>query len=205
MACRCSAAARTPGSGLPARWTRLENLLRERFPGFTALVTAADVPGRLSIGLGGDDPVFVDGEVTCVSAPIALATATTRAVAEQAAAYVGSQCVVYEDLAAILTLEDAIAQHSLLEPPSGFHAHPEHDRHVLITRAGSDAKWLEDPGPPLGDTATLSGQLRTGAQAHFYLETNCAWRFPGRTGRSPFTARLRTPMATRRRSHGCWA
>jgi xanthine dehydrogenase/oxidase len=160
----------------------LETVLRERYPGFTALVTAADVPGSLWIGLGGDDPVFCDGEVTCISAPIALAVATTRAVAGQAAAYVQSQCVVYEDLPAIVTLSEAIAQHSLIDPPHGFPSQAEHDRHVLITRAGSDARWLADPDTPPKDMATLSGQLQTGAQAHFYMEPSCALATPGACG-----------------------
>jgi xanthine dehydrogenase/oxidase len=160
----------------------LETLLRERFPGFMSLVTADDLPGYPLIGLGGDDPVFFHDTVTCVAAPIALAVATSRAVAEQAAAYVESQCVVYEDLPAILTLSDAVALRSLIEPPRGFPSHPEHDRHVLITRAGSDAKWLEEPGCRQDDKATLSGQLQTGAQAHFYMEPSCALAIPGAYG-----------------------
>ncbi len=171
----------------------LETLLRQRFPGFTALVTAADVPGCRSIGLGGDDPIFFEGEVTCVSAPIALALATTRAVAEQAAAFVGSHCVIYENLPAILTLPDAIAQHSLIEPPRGFPSHPEHDRHVLITRAGSDEKWLEDPSTPQDGTATLSGQLQTAAQAHFYMEPGCALAIPGPYGQMTIHSSTQNP------------
>jgi len=172
---------------------QLETLLRERFPGFTALVTAADVPGSRSIGLGGDDPIFFEGEVTCVSAPIALAVATTRTVAEQVAAYVGSECVAYEDLPAVLSLEDAIALHSLLEPPAGFPTHPEHDRHVLITREGSNSQWLEDPGAAPSGTTTLHGELQTGAQAHFYMETNCALAIPGTYGQITIHSSTQNP------------
>ena len=158
---------------------QLEALLRGRFPGFRALVTAADVPGERRIGIGGDDPVYFEDEVTCVGAPIALAVASTRKAAEDAAACVGAEFVAYEDLPAIITLDEAIARHWLIDPPHGFPAHPEHDRHVLVTRAGSDTDWLEDPSVPRDGTTWLHGEFQTGAQVHFYLETNCALAIPG--------------------------
>lgn len=158
---------------------RLEALLRGRFPGFHALVTADDVPGQRRIGLGGDDPVFFEDEVTCVAAPIALALGSSRKAAEDAAACVGAEFIAYEDLPAVLSLEEAIAEHSLVDPPKGFPTHPSHDRHVLVTRAGSDADWLEDPSVPRDGTVWLHGQFKTGEQVHFYLETNCALAIPG--------------------------
>ncbi len=172
---------------------QLEPMLRERFPGFTALVTADDVPGTRSIGLGGDDPIFFEGQVTCMSAPIALAVATTLTIAEQVAAYVGSECVAYEDLPAILSLHDAIAEHSLLDPPAGFPTHLEHDRHVLITREGSNSYWLENPSDAPSGTTTLHGQLQTGAQAHFYMETNCALATPGAYGQITIHSSTQNP------------
>lgn len=158
---------------------RLEALLRSRFPGFRALVTAADVPGARRIGLGGDDPVFFEDEVTCVGAPITLTLASTRQAAEDAAACLGAEFVAYEDLPAILTLEEAIERRALVDPPRGFPTHPEHDRHVLVRRAGSDADWLDDPSVPRAGTTWLHGEFQTGAQVHFYLETNCALAIPG--------------------------
>jgi xanthine dehydrogenase/oxidase len=156
----------------------LDITLRGRFPGFTGLVTAADIPGSRLIGLGGDDPVFSDGEVTCVSAPIALVLARTPDVARKVAEYVGSECVQYEDLPAILTLEEAIARRSLMAPPAGFPTHPEHDRHVFLRREGSDTAWLESPESAPDGLATVAGRLMTGAQAHFYIEPHCAIATP---------------------------
>jgi xanthine dehydrogenase/oxidase len=172
---------------------RLEAFLSEQFPGFTALVTADDIPGSRSIGLGADDPVFFAGEVTCVSAPIALVVATTRAVAAQVADYVASACVVYEDRPAILSLRDAIARGSLLEPPAGFPTHPGRDRHVSVTRTGSDAAWLEDPSAAPEGMSTLEGQLETGAQAHFYMETHCALAIPGAHGQVTVQSSTQNP------------
>lgn len=158
---------------------QLDALLRSRFPGFRTLVTAADVPGERHIGLGGDDPVFFEDEVTCVAAPIALAVASTRQAAEDAAACVAADFVAYEDLPSILTLEEAIERRALVDPPKGFPSHPEHDRHVLVTREGSDTGWLDDPSVPRDGTSWLHGEFQTGAQVHFYLETNCALAIPG--------------------------
>src|SRR5262249_42889061 len=124
-------------------------------------------------------PVFFEDEVTCVGVPIALALASTREAAEDAAACVGAEFVAYEDLPAIITLEEAIERRSLVDPPKGFPTHPEHDRHVLVTRAGSDTAWLDDPSVPPEGTTWLRGEFQTGAQAHFYLETNCALAIPG--------------------------
>src|SRR5262249_55436648 len=129
----------------------------------------------------------------CVSAPIALAVATSRPVAEQVAAYIGSECVSYQDLPSVLSLEDAIAAHSLLDPPAGFPTHPEHDRHVLVTRDGRNADWPADPSAAPSGTTTLHGELQTGAQAHFYMEPNCALALPGSYGQITIHSSTQNP------------
>src|SRR5262249_45996232 len=48
-----------------------------------------------------------------------------------------------------------------------------------ITREGSNLDWLRNPGAGLPNTEQVNGSLRTGAQAHFYLETMCALAVPG--------------------------
>lgn len=156
----------------------LEADLRERFPGFVALVTTADIPGAKLIGLGGDDPILFDGEVTCVGAPVALAVATDRRVAEDVAEYVGAECVAYTDLPAIVTLDDAVAKKSVMPPVPSLHPAPD-GRHVVVTREGSNEGWIENPAVPLPDTRVASGSLQTGAQAHFYMEPMCALAVPG--------------------------
>ena len=76
-------------------------------PDFKALITVADIPagGEKLIGMGDDDPVFSDGLVTSVGAPIGLAVAETIATARESAAFIESECIAYEDLPAVLTLE----------------------------------------------------------------------------------------------------
>lgn len=157
--------------------------LIDRFPDFVALITVRDIPagGNNLIGLGDDDPVFSDGVVTSVGAPIALAVASTIRAARDAAAFVEQNCIVYDALPAVLTLDEAIEQDTAM-PTVRRAADPDEDiqqRMVSITRAGSDTDWLNDPSVPLTETEVASGSLRTGAQAHFYLETMCALAVPG--------------------------
>jgi xanthine dehydrogenase/oxidase len=168
---------RAPGLGA------LQELLRERYPDFEAFITAADVPegGHNLIGLGEDDPVFSDGVVTSVGAPIGLAVAATVVTARAAAAFIEKECIAYEDLPAVLTLEEAIAKDTSM-PMIRKAGDPDEDvqqRMPALTRAGSNLDWLGDPGNRLPGTEELSGSLQTGPQAHFYLETMCALAVPG--------------------------
>jgi xanthine dehydrogenase/oxidase len=161
----------------------LQELLRREHPGFHSLITVADVPkeGCNLIGLGEDDPVFSDGVVTSVGAPIALAVADSIAAARAAAAFVEQECIAYEDLPAVLTLDEAIAQGTAM-PMIRKASDPDEDvqqRMPALTREGSNRSWLGDPGAGLPGTEQVSGSLRTGAQAHFYLETMCALAVPG--------------------------
>src|SRR5205807_2925550 len=104
----------------------LERLLRERFPGFVALVTAEDIPagGHNLTGIGQDDPVFAPGVVTHVGAPVCLAVARDRATAKRAADFVRHECLRYEDLPAITTLEQAMNARAVMphNPEGEVHA-----------------------------------------------------------------------------------
>ena len=161
----------------------LRGLLRRRFPRFRALITVADIPeaGENLIGLGEDDPVFSDGVVTSVGAPIGLLVAETIEAARAAAAFVEGECLAYDDLPAVLTLDEAIAQDTAM-PMIRKSIDPDQDieqRIPALTRPGSNLAWLGDPSGPLAGSELATGGLRTGAQAHFYLETMCALAIPG--------------------------
>lgn len=156
-----------------------EERLRERFPEFQALVTAADVPpgGSVLLGLGEDDPVFADGVATCVGAPLAMVLADTVATARAAADHVQREEIDYVDRPAVLTIDQAIAQDTSM-PMLRRAPDPDDDvqqRIPSVTRSGSDLGWLANPS---GERLVRT-ELRTGAQAHFYLETMCALAVPG--------------------------
>jgi xanthine dehydrogenase/oxidase len=161
----------------------LQLLLQQRNADFKAFITTADVPvdGKNLIGLGDDDPVFSSGVVTSVGAPIGLAVAATIPAARESAAFIEQECIAYEDLPAVLTLDEAIAQNTAM-PMIRAAADPDEDvqqRIPAITRAGSDLDWLADPTGSLPGAEVATGTLRTGSQAHFYLETMCALAVPG--------------------------
>ena len=161
----------------------LRELLKKQFPGFKDIVTAQDVPqgGSNLIGLGDDDPIFSDGLVTCVAAPIALVLADSVFLARAAAEFVEKECIAYEDLPAAITLKQAIEQNTEM-PMILRSADPDEDiqqRVPTISRIGSDMDWCANPKKPLAGTEVAYGTIRTPGQAHFYLETNCALAIPG--------------------------
>jgi xanthine dehydrogenase/oxidase len=166
-----------------ARFSFPEGLLAEakaRFPGLRDFVTAGDVPGAKHIGLGGDDPVFSDGVVTSVGAPMGVTCADTVTTARKAADYIGSR-VVYTDLPAVLTIEEAMRQNTAM-PQLRYAKDPDEDiqqRIPSITRPGSDETWLSDPSKPMPGTSVVTGKMKVGAQAQFYLETMCVLAIPG--------------------------
>ena len=156
----------------------LQDLLKAKFPGFAAIVTADDIPpgGNNLIGLGLDDPVFSPGIVTHVGAPICLAIARDRSTAKRAAEFIRLESLKYEELPAITTLEGAMSAGSVMpHNPEGAIRAP----FVDVVRAGSDEGWLVDPSRPMPGSHVVSGTMSTGAQAHFYLETFNALAIPG--------------------------
>ncbi|XP_038073974.1 xanthine dehydrogenase/oxidase-like [Patiria miniata] len=130
--------------------------------GVHAFVDVNDVPGCNMIGPTApqDDPVFADGEVVHVGQLIGLVVADSQAIAQKAAKLVQ---VEYEELPAIITIEEAIEQDSYL--PSN-----------LFLKRGNVQEVLESCDH------ILEGEVRTGAQEHFYLETTSTLVIPGEGG-----------------------
>lgn len=161
----------------------LEDLIRDRYPDFKAFITVEDIPegGCHLIGLGEDDPVFSKDVVTSVGAAIGLAVAESIETAVEAAAFIEQECIAYEDLPAVLTLDEATRQNTAM-PMIRKAKDPDEDvqqRLTTITRQGSSQEWVADPARGLPGTDQIRGSLRTGAQAHFYLETMCSLAIPG--------------------------
>ena len=160
----------------------LKDLLVKKYRGFKDLITVADIPknGQKLVGLGDDDPVFCDGLVTSVGAPIGMVVADSIGIARKAAHFIENECIVYEDLHPVITLEDAIEQNTEM-PMIRKSANADEDiqqRIPTITRDGSNMEWLENPKQPMPETEVVSGLFRTSPHAHFYLETMCAMAVP---------------------------
>jgi xanthine dehydrogenase/oxidase len=158
----------------------IEERLTKEFPGFISIVTIADIPknGRNLIGLGGDDPVFADREVINIGQPVCLALAENKVAAKKAAEYITSACISYEDLPAIISFDEAIEKKNVM--PHFYGDNPDPDVPVIeVTRYGSDINWLDHTDEPMQGETRVAGTMRTHAQAHFYMETNCAIAYPG--------------------------
>jgi len=166
----------------PTALSRLKELLIKKFPGFKDLITVEDIPqgGAKLVGLGDDDPLFSDGVVTSVGAPIAMVVADSIATAYKAVSYIEKACIAYEDLPAIISIEEAV-KHSTEMPMIRKAANKDEDiqqRIPTITRDGSNKEWLKNPKKPMPGTDVVSGKFTTSSQAHFYMETMCALAVP---------------------------
>ena len=120
--------------------------------GVVATLTNADVPGEGDTGPNRhDEPLFPE-EVLYHSQPVTWVLGETLEAARLGAERVAME---YRPLAAVLTIDDAIAARS-------FHSGPFH-----IER-GDAANAIAQSAHQIG------GRLRIGGQEHFYLETQCA-------------------------------
>lgn len=123
-------------------------------PGFAGIFFHKDVPGGNAIGpVVNDEEIFASEFVTFVGQVIGVVVADTQENAKLAARKVH---VKYEELPAILSIEDALKAKSFL---------PNTERHIekgdvdLCFQSGCCDKILE-------------GEVHVGGQEHFYLETN---------------------------------
>ena len=127
-------------------------------PGIVAVLTARDVPGRNDVSpWAGDDPLFADGLVQYVGQPMFAVVATSRKAARAA---IDRANIAYEELPALISVDQAMDAQSLLEPPN-----------ILIQ---GDPRDAIDRAP-----MTCRGRFYIGGQEHFYLEGQIAMALPG--------------------------
>jgi xanthine dehydrogenase molybdopterin binding subunit/xanthine dehydrogenase small subunit len=130
-------------------------------PGVVAVLMAEDIPGLNNVGTSRhDEPLFAVDEVLYHGQVIALVVGNSIKECRAAAALVE---VDYEPLKPILGIREAIAQGSFLTDP-----------HTL-TRGDCEAALASAPH-------MLEGDVGSGGQEHFYLETHAAWAETGEKG-----------------------
>jgi xanthine dehydrogenase/oxidase len=130
-------------------------------PGFVAYFDHRDVRGSNHIGaIHHDEEVFVTSEVKHFGAVIALVVAHSHEEAVRAAKLVD---VEYEDLPAVISIEDAIHANSFFGEP-------------LELSDGNVAERAEE------SDLIVSGTMHVGGQEHFYLETNMHLAVPSENG-----------------------
>jgi xanthine dehydrogenase large subunit len=126
--------------------------------GVAAILSWKDIPGENQMGPVVDDELcLAEDEVTFIGQAIALIAAETEEAALKAEKLIR---IEFEELETILTLEDAIKKQSLITPPR------------LIECGNVEEIFKSAPH-------VLSGELHTGAQEHWYLETQSALVIPG--------------------------
>jgi len=126
--------------------------------GVYCILTARDIPGENQMGpVIRDEPCLAENEVTFIGQAIAL----IAAVNEEAALESERRIIIeYEPLPAILDIESAMQVNNLIAPAR------------KIERGDPDTAFIKAPH-------VLSGVLKTGAQEHWYLETQTALAIPG--------------------------
>jgi xanthine dehydrogenase large subunit len=128
--------------------------------GVFATLIASDVPGEPDSGANRRDEPLFPTEVMYHRQPVAWVLGETLEAAQRGATRVVAE---YQPLAAILTLDEAIAA-------AAFHSGP-----LRLQRGDARAALAASPH-------RISGELRIGGQEHFYLETQCAIAWPDESG-----------------------
>ena len=130
----------------------------KRVPGVQAVLSNKEIPGRNQMGpVAKDELCLAENEVTCVGQVMFLIAAETE---EQCLEAERRIKVSFEPLDAVLTIEKAIQKNSLLGPPA------------TIERGEVDKTLKSAPH-------VIKGVLHTGAQEHWYLESQVCLCIPG--------------------------
>jgi xanthine dehydrogenase large subunit len=127
-------------------------------PGVIAVFTADDIPGHNDCApiVKGDDPILADGIVQYVGQPMFIVVATSHDVARLAARRAE---VVYEELPAVLTAQQARAANQSVIPPLKL---ARGEAGTKIARAAHRHR----------------GEMLLGGQEQFYLEGQIAYAVP---------------------------
>ncbi len=131
-------------------------------PGVVAVLTARDIPGINDVSPihAGDDPVFA-GDLVEFHGQVLFAVIGTSHEAARRAARLAK--VEYEELPAVLTVEQALEQDLTVLPP---HEMKRNEAAAAIAAAPH----------------RLGGTFRVGGQDHFYLEGQVSLAMPGEDG-----------------------
>jgi xanthine dehydrogenase large subunit len=158
-----------------ARITRCDLSAARLVPGVRAVLSARDIPGQNQVGpVVHDELLLAADEVTFVGQAVCLVAAETE---EQCRAAAQAIRLEYAPLDAILDLLAAMAAGALLGPP----------RRIL---RGDPVKEIQNA------PRRITGELETGAQEHWYLETQSALCVPVESDRMNVYSSTQHPSET---------
>lgn len=143
--------------------------------GVHAILSAKDIPGDNQVGpVFHDEPCLADGEVINIGQAIFIIAADNRDTAIEAAGLIE---IEYEPLEAILDIETSIAKDNRIAS----------DR--KIERGNVETALDSSP-------FRLKGEFRSGAQEHWYLETQTALCIPGEGNEIKVLSSTQNPSET---------
>mmetsp|Transcript_70545 Transcript_70545/g.169008 ORF Transcript_70545/g.169008 Transcript_70545/m.169008 type:complete len:1398 (+) Transcript_70545:52-4245(+) len=165
-----------------AKILKIDSSKAKKVEGFVELVTSEDIPGEKVLGpIAHDEEAIASEEVFCVGQIVAAVCATSRYAARVAAKAV---VVEYEDLPAVVGLQDAIEKGSFF--PLLFQNPGEDEAEIhTVDESASPAKTVEDifkAANGSSELAIVEGEAFLGGQEHFYLETNATRVEPNENG-----------------------
>ena len=142
-----------------ARIKRIDLAPVSAAPGVVRVIAAGDIPGLNDISPTPthDDPLLAGSLVQYLGQAMFAVVAETRRAARAARLLAR---IEYDDLPAVITIEDALKAGSLLEPPYRMQI--------------GDAGMAISSAP-----RRLEGRIEIGGQEHFYLEGQAALAIPG--------------------------
>jgi xanthine dehydrogenase molybdopterin binding subunit len=141
-----------------ARITLFDLSEARKVQGVHAVLCYKDIPGHNQMGpVVKDEVCLAVDDVQCVGQAMFLIAAETEEQCREAEKLINVQ---YEERPPILTLEDAIAARSVLGPPR------------VMARGNVEKALAEAPH-------RISGEVKTGAQEHWYLESQVCLCVPG--------------------------
>lgn len=130
-------------------------------PGVYAVLCYKDIPGENQVGpVAKDELCLAENEVTNIGQAIILIAAKDKSTALEAEKLIE---IKYEVLEPILEIETAIDKNTLIAPPR------------KIERGNVEIEFKKCKHK-------ISGELKTGAQEHWYLETQSCLCVPGEDG-----------------------
>jgi xanthine dehydrogenase molybdopterin binding subunit len=158
-----------------ARISLIDTKSALKLNGVVAILTHKEIPGENQMGpVIHDEPCLAEDEVTFIGQAIALIAAETEEAAIKAEKLIR---IEYEELETILDLREAIATDSLISEPR------------MIECGNVDETLKSAPH-------VISGELETGAQEHWYLETQSALAIPGEGKEMLIRASSQNPAET---------
>lgn len=144
-------------------------------PGVKAILSYHDIPGENQMGaVVSDETVLVEHTIQFIGQALFLIAATDEATAKLAASKIKLEVEEYEP---IITIEQAMKKGQQINPP------------VIMKRGNIDQGFDQSEH-------VISGTIKSGAQEHWYLETQVALAVPGESDEMKVYSSTQHPTET---------